>query len=865
MRLLYLAILLSINSLIIAQGVGISDNEFTPDESAGLEIQYSDKGLLIPRLALTSTLDASTISSPATSLLVFNTGTGGLSPAGFYYNNGTPSAPEWVLLINKDNLGENIWKPDGNAGTVSGTNFIVTTDEQDLDFRTNNIIRARFTTKGQLEILNSGHSVFIGEGAGENDDLYWNKNVFIGDSAGCSNTSGIENIAIGFRALKYNDSGWANTACGTSSLMMNSSGIYNVGIGTASLMYNTTCKYNTALGAGANGLNTIANNNTSIGFFALKNNKTACNNISIGCNSLNNQSFNNNNTIWISNNIAIGDSSMFYNEPTKTDEGINNLAVGHSSLYSNLTGIQNTAIGNGSLKQNDYGNTNTAVGYNSQNENTDGAFVESCYYDFFLGVWNCISNKCENNTSVGGFSMLSNAGSRNTAIGTESLKTNMGNDNISIGTKTMYSNSGSNNIAFGNNALSNNDGEYNLAFGNNALENNNTSKNIAFGHSSMRANTKGSCNIAIGVASLYSQSFNNAGTIFNSYNIAIGDSSLYYNQPTNVNNGVENTAIGHLSMKNNTIGARNVSIGTISLYSNTIGYENTSIGYSSLYSNSNGRRNSAFGCYALNSNISGDSNIGVGHSSLFDLEDGDYNIGIGVSSLNDIVDGARNVAIGTGAGANTDVSIYSSVFVGYNASTVNNLSAYDNSIAIGQTSRIFASRQVRIGNGTSNPATSIGGPVEWTTDSDGRFKDNVQENVPGIEFISKLRPVTYSFNTDKLNDYLQIPDSCRNRAASAKDLEIVRTGFIAQEVEQAAKECDYNFHGVDAPKSEYDYYGLRYAEFVVPLVKATQEQQEIIETQEDKIEQLEQENIEIKQQLISLQEQINNLQEMITE
>jgi len=49
------------------------------------------------------------------------------------------------------------------------------------------------------------------------------------------------------------------------------------------------------------------------------------------------------------------------------------------------------------------------------------------------------------------------------------------------------------------------------------------------------------------------------------------------------------------------------------------------------------------------------------------------------------------------------------------------------------------------------------------------------------------------------------------------------TGFIAQEVEQAARSVGYDFSGVDTPDNENDYYGLRYAEFVVPLVKAVQE------------------------------------------
>ncbi|MEM7038660.1 MAG: hypothetical protein AAF570_16865, partial [Bacteroidota bacterium] len=39
----------------------------------------------------------------------------------------------------------------------------------------------------------------------------------------------------------------------------------------------------------------------------------------------------------------------------------------------------------------------------------------------------------------------------------------------------------------------------------------------------------------------------------------------------------------------------------------------------------------------------------------------------------------------------------------------------------------------------------------------------------------------------------------------------------------------FDFSGVDAPKNEKDHYGLRYSEFVVPLVQGMQEQQAEIE------------------------------------
>jgi len=59
-------------------------------------------------------------------------------------------------------------------------------------------------------------------------------------------------------------------------------------------------------------------------------------------------------------------------------------------------------------------------------------------------------------------------------------------------------------------------------------------------------------------------------------------------------------------------------------------------------------------------------------------------------------------------------------------------------------------------------------------------------------------------------------------ARKAKE-QIVYTGFAAQDVEKAAKSLNYDFSGVDAAKNNKDLYGLRYAEFVVPLVKAVQE------------------------------------------
>jgi hypothetical protein len=77
-------------------GIGTS----APNTSAQLEVGdgTDNKGLLIPRVALTSTTDGVTITSPANSLLVYNSASGGLSPAGYYYNSGTAGAPNWAKM-----------------------------------------------------------------------------------------------------------------------------------------------------------------------------------------------------------------------------------------------------------------------------------------------------------------------------------------------------------------------------------------------------------------------------------------------------------------------------------------------------------------------------------------------------------------------------------------------------------------------------------------------------------------------------------------------------------------------------------------------------------------------------------------------
>lgn len=133
----------------------------------------------------------------------------------------------------------------------------------------------------RLEIKNSGSSVFIGEKAGENDDLSTNRNVFIGNEAGKATVNGDWNIAIGNSALLNNQSGNRNVAIGHIAL--------RDGVGAK----------NVAVGIDAGQQNT-GNNNVFIGFEAGRTNPGSSN-VFIG-----NQAGAN---FWGSNLLCIDNSS----------------------------------------------------------------------------------------------------------------------------------------------------------------------------------------------------------------------------------------------------------------------------------------------------------------------------------------------------------------------------------------------------------------------------------------------------------------------------------------------------------------------------------------------------------------------------
>ena len=162
--------------------MGINTTGTPPAASAGLDIDFSSKGVLIPRVQLTSNTDQSTISSPATSLLVYN-----LLPAssgttavytGFYYWSGTTWTPvgSWTntgsSLVSNGTIGIGTTAPDAASvlDVTSSTKglliprvaLIRTTDVATVPVRTNSLL---------VYNTNSANDVTPGF-------YYWNSNVW---------------------------------------------------------------------------------------------------------------------------------------------------------------------------------------------------------------------------------------------------------------------------------------------------------------------------------------------------------------------------------------------------------------------------------------------------------------------------------------------------------------------------------------------------------------------------------------------------------------------------------------------------------------------------------------------------------------
>ena len=351
------------------------------------------------------------------------------------------------------------------------------------------------------------------------------------------------------------------------------------------------------------------------------------------------------------------------------------------------------------------------------------------------GVFGATGNVTYTGTALNAFGVEISSGNgshfTNIAVGANALiSRTSGQYNVATGYEALRNTtSGAANTAYGYNALKTNSlASFNTAVGCYALQNSTGDTNVAVGYDAASSAMTGSGNVAVGSSAL---KFCTSGQT----NVAIGIFAGYQNTT-----GSDNICIGLNTNSANLVGAGNLAIGANSLRYNTA---NNNIGIKALFENTTGSGN--VGISGLGSNTTGYFNVGIGTGALNVNLTGHSNVSIGTESLGSS-DAERNTAIGRGAGDNNTTGLNNS-FVGYQARGAT--ATTSNNITLGNSSITTLRCQV----------TSI------TALSDARDKTNVKPIKSGLEFVKKLNPVSFTWNTrDKAK--VGLPDM----------------GFIAQEL-----------------------------------------------------------------------------------
>jgi len=131
------------NQLIRTLKVADGTVNQTQNDDALIDMQSTSKGLLLPRVALSSTTAASPLAAHARGMVVYNTATAGDVTPGFYYNDGS----KWVRTNSTTGIP---WILGGNTNGIEKT--IGTNDAFDLPFITSGVERMRVGVNGNIGI-----------------------------------------------------------------------------------------------------------------------------------------------------------------------------------------------------------------------------------------------------------------------------------------------------------------------------------------------------------------------------------------------------------------------------------------------------------------------------------------------------------------------------------------------------------------------------------------------------------------------------------------------------------------------------------------------------------------------------------------
>ena len=301
----------------------------------------------------------------------------------------------------------------------------------------------------------------------------------------------------------------------------------------------------------------------------------------------------------------------------------------------------------------------------------------------------------------------------------------------------------------------------------------------------------------LNASSLYVGVF--AGNVTNSasagYNVSLGNES---SQSLTI--GSRNTAVGYQSLKSNSSGNNNVAVGTEALEACSQGNSNTAVGSkaaAALIGTSTG--NTSIGASSMLNSTASLYNTSVGSNSMVNTTGRD-NVAVGYNSLNSNTTGAYNTVIGSNAGAGVSTGSGNVIIGGYTSAgsiPAFNVTGESNRISIGSTQ-------------ITNAYVNVG----WTIVSDERDKTNFSEVPHGLDFVSKLKPVSYQL---------------RESRDSENAVGNIKYGFKAQDILVLEGDNPVIIDNENEDKLRYNESNL-----IAVLVKSIQELEERIKTLETK-------------------------------
>ena len=583
--------------------VGTTPGSISP--SAVLEAASTTKGFLMPRM---TTAQMNAISSPANGLQIYNT----TDSCIYIYRNSawlSTCSPTYAMA----------WGLLGNSGTTAGTNFVGTTDAQDLVFKRNN-------TEGLR--LSSGKTINTGDLTVSNRLIAGNMGTL--DSLSLINAVGTQtsytNNVHGLRAdfTVTPPSGYLySTFGGYNKLTIKGTNGGNYHVGSLGYISNENTG-TVPVVAGAGG--TIFHNSvgTIAGTYGLQ------------------SSIYNNSTGTITN--AYGTYSQIYNLSTGTiTNAYGNYITPFVKSGGTMTNAYGLYIDNQTAATNNYGIYVNGASTRALHINSG-----TSYFGGNVGI-NTTSPtyKLDINAQTGGtgnpLRLLGlNAGATSDSIisSNSGILRRLSINQILANAWNITGNAGT---TAGTNFIGTTDAQ-SLVFKTNNAEGMrlNTSGYLGIGTTTPSVNLE-----VVGLGKIQTAStfnlFLNGGNTTNTgtYNTIVG-----LNAFGNATTAEYSTGFGAGALNQVTTGAYNAAFGNGALGATTTGSSNIAFGGGALLSNTTGTHNGALGIQALAASVSGTHNLAVGNYALSSLASGNSNIGLGWGAGGNITSGSDNIIIG---------------------------------------------------------------------------------------------------------------------------------------------------------------------------------------------------------------------------